>query len=189
MGYFQNFPRTRHQGVDASWQAELGALSLDASASLLRATYQADGTLRMGERNVVVTPGTRMAGLPKHVIKVGGDWRISPQWSIGADLQRFGGRVVQGNEDGLVEDGATERVDLGLPGYSVANLRMSWRPRSGVELFARVNNVFDKRYATYGAIAETVFDAQGNYTGDEADALFVAPGAPRSVFVGLRLSF
>jgi outer membrane receptor protein involved in Fe transport len=188
LGYFQNFPRTRHQGADASWQATLGALTLDASASVLRATYRAAVTLRIGERNVTVTPGTRMAGLPKHTLKLGADWRITPAWSIGADWQRLGGRVVQGNEDGLAEDGG-ERIDLSLPGYSVTHLRVSWRPSSGVEVTARVGNVFDKRYATYGAIAETVFDAQGNYTGNEADALFVAPGAPRSFFVGLRLSF
>jgi outer membrane receptor protein involved in Fe transport len=189
LGYFQNFPRTRHQGVDASWQADLGAVSLDVSASALRATYRADGTLRMGQRNVTVSPGTRMAGLPRHTLKLGADWRITGAWSVGADWQRFGSRVVQGNEDGLVEDGATERVDLSLPGYSVMNLRMSWRPSSGIELIARVGNVFNKRYATYGAIGETVFDAQGNYTGNEADALFVAPGAPRSFLVGLRLTF
>jgi outer membrane receptor protein involved in Fe transport len=189
LGYFQNFPRTRHQGIDLSWQASFGALTLDAAASTLRATYQADGTLRMGERNVIVTPGTRLAGLPKHSAKIGADWRFVPAWSIGADVQRFSGRTVQGNEDGLVEDGASERIDLSLPGYSVTNLRLSWRPRSGWEIVARVNNLFDKRYASYGAIGETVFDAQGSYTGSEADALFVAPGAPRSFFVGLRLSF
>jgi outer membrane receptor protein involved in Fe transport len=188
LGYFQNFPRTRHQGIDLAWQARFGALKLDATAGTLRATYEADGTLRIGERNVVVTRGTRMAGLPRHTLKLGADWRITPAWSVGADWQRYGSRVVQGNEDGLAEDGG-ERVDLSLPGYDVMHLRMSWRPSSSLELIARVGNVFDKRYATYGAIAETVFDAQGNYTGDEADALFVAPGAPRSFFIGLRLSF
>jgi outer membrane receptor protein involved in Fe transport len=188
LGYFQNFPRTRHQGVDASWQAGFGAVTLDVSASVLRATYQAAGTLRIGERNVTVSPGTRMAGLPKHTLKVGADWRVTPAWSIGADWQRYGGRVVQGNEDGLAEDGG-EPIDLSLPGYNVMHLRMSWRPSNSVELIARIGNVFDKRYATYGAIAETVFDAQGNYTGTEADALFVAPGTPRSFFVGLRMQF
>ena len=29
----------------------------------------------------------------------------------------------------------------------------------------------------------------GRYTGDERDALFVAPGAPRSLFAGLRYRF
>ncbi len=189
LGYFQNFPKTRNQGADLAWQGTLGALSLDASASWLKATYEADGTLRMGERNVTVAPGTRMAGVPKNMFKIAGDWLFAPGWSIGADVQRNGSRVVQGNEDGLIEDGGTERVDFTLPGYTLTNLRMSWRPMPSLEVLARVNNVFDKRYASYGAIGETVFDAQGNYTGDEADALFIAPGTPRSVFVGLRLSF
>jgi outer membrane receptor protein involved in Fe transport len=189
LGYFQNFPKTRHQGADLSWQGDFGAVSLDASASWLKATYEADGTLRMGERNVVVTPGTRIAGVPKNMFKIAGDWRFAPAWSVGADVQRFGSRVVQGNEDGLIEDGGTERVDFTLPGYTVTNLRMSWRPMPQLELVARVNNVFDKRYASYGALGETVFDAQGNYTGTAVDALFIAPGTPRNFFVGLRLSF
>ena len=114
---------------------------------------------------------------------------IPPKFRQGKPLaQDGGGRVVQGNEDGLAEDGG-EPIDLSLPGYNVMHLRMSWRPSNGVELIARIGNVFDKRYATYGAIAETVFDAQGNYTGTEADALFVAPGTPRSFFVGLRIQF
>jgi len=188
LGYFQNFPRTRNQGVDLSWQARYGALSVDASASVLRATYEAAGTLRAGERNISVVPGTRMAGVPRRTFKVGADWRFAPAWSAGFDLQHVGRRVTQGNEDGLAEDGGNP-VDLGLPGYNVTNLRLSWRPREGLELFARVTNVFDKRYASYGAVAETVFDAQGNYTGAEVDALFVAPGAPRSLLVGLRWSF
>ncbi len=189
LGFFQNFPRTRHRGGDLSWQGTFGALSIDASASILKATYEADGTLRMGERNVVVAPGTRIAGVPRHMLKAGADWRFGAGWSVGVDVQRIGSRAVQGNEDGLIEDGGNERVDFTLPGYTVANLRLSWRARPTLELLARVTNVFDKRYASYGALGETVFDAQGGYTGAEADALFVAPGAPRAVFVGLRLSW
>ena len=52
-----------------------------------------------------------------------------------------------------------------------------------------MTNALDKRYETYGALAETTFDAQGNFTGQEDDALFVAPGAPRSLWLGLRMKF
>lgn len=103
-------------------------------------------------------------------------------------------RGTSGNEDGLIEDGGDEQVDVSLPGYAVVNLRASWRPAvtplgTGWELFAKVNNVFDRRYETFGALAETVFDAGGQYTGVERDAVFVAPGAPRSVFVGVRYRY
>ena len=103
-------------------------------------------------------------------------------------------RGTAGNEDGLIEDGEDERVDVGLPGYAVVNLRASWRPEAtsqqrGWEFWAKVNNVFDKRYENFAALAGTVFDASGNYTGVERDTVFVAPGAPRSVFVGARYRF
>ncbi|HEX5634190.1 MAG TPA: TonB-dependent receptor, partial [Gemmatimonadales bacterium] len=156
-----------------------------------RATYEAHGVLRQGERNVVVRPGTRIAGLPRHTLKLGADWRVADGWSVGGDLQAVSGRGIAGNEDGVVEDEGDERVDVGLPGYAVVNVRASWRPRgggdaAGWEVFARVGNLFDRRYETFGALAETVFDPTGTSTVPARDAVFVAPGAPRSVFVGVR---
>ena len=189
LGYFRNFPRTRHDGLDLAWEASAGAWSWQAAFSLLDATYQAADTLRMGERNIAVTPGMRMAGLPRQTVKLAVDWQAHAALSLGADVQSLSRRGVLGNEDGRIEDGADERVDLALPGYAVLNLRASWKPAPGWELFARVGNATERRYASYGALAETVFDAQGVYSGDERAALFVAPGAPRSVQVGARLAF
>lgn len=189
LGYFRNFDRTRHQGFDLAWDGRWGPLSVQASYSRLDATYQARDTLRIGERNIEVTPGMAMAGLPRHSIKVAADWQVTPAISLGADLQALSRRGVMGNEDGRIEDGADETVDLSLPGYALLNLRASWKPRMGLELFTRVSNVSNRRHETFGALAETVFNAQGQYTGTAREALFVAPGAPRQVQVGARLSF
>jgi outer membrane cobalamin receptor len=191
LGYFQNFPRTRHQGLDAEWQGRLGPVDLGLAYSLLHATYQASGTLRLGTRNVQIEPGTRMAGLPRQMFKLSADWRAAPGFSLGADLQALGRRVTAGNEDGRISDGSDTLVDLHLPGYAVVNLRGSWKPQAlrGLELVARVTNLFDRGYASYGALGQTAFSAQGAYTGADADALFVAPGAPRSFSVGLRWAF
>ena len=189
LGYFQNFARTRHQGLDAAWQAQVGPLALSAGYSHLQATYQADGTLRMGGRNVAIRPGTRLAGLPRHTAKIAADWALGQGLSLGADLQLVSSRGVQGNEDGLIEDGATERQPLRIAGHGLLNLRASWQLKPGLTLLARLNNALDRRHESYGALARTRFDAQGRYTGVEQEALFVAPGAPRSVFLGLRLKF
>jgi outer membrane receptor protein involved in Fe transport len=187
LGYFRNFDRTRHRGLELSWAGRQGAWQGHASLSGLDATYQADGTLRQGERNVVVRPGTRIAGLPRWGAKAGADWQPAPDWSLGADAQWVDSRGVQGNEDGRLDDGDDEPRPLRVPGHALLNLRAAWRAAPDVELLARVQNVLDRRYETHGALASTVFDAAGRFTGDEADALFVAPGAPRSFFVGLRL--
>jgi outer membrane receptor protein involved in Fe transport len=189
LGYFQNFPRTRNQGLDAQWQGRFGTLALQAAYSLLQATYEASDTLRIGERNVPVRPGMCQAGLPRHTLKLGADWRPLPAIAIGGDFQVLSRRGVQGNEDGRIKDGSDTAVDLSLPGYALFHLRATWQIRAGVEALLRLSNVFDRRYETYGALAQTVFDANGGFTGDERDAVFIAPGAPRAVFAGLRARF
>lgn len=190
LGYFDNFPKTRNQGVDAELATTLGAVDLGLGYSYLEATYEAHGVLRQGERNVTIRPGTRIAGLPRHTLKLAGDWRVGGGFSLGADLQLVGKRTVAGNEDGLLEDDEPdEGRRLKTPGYAVLNLRSSWKLSPAWELYASVNNVFDRRYETFGALAETVFDAQGHGPGEEREALFVAPGTPRAAFVGLRYRY
>ena len=190
LGYFANFPRTRHEGVDVEWQAKVGPVDLGLAYSFLQATYQADGVLRMGERNVAIEPGTRIAGLPRDMFKASADWSPGFGLTLGLDLQYFGSRGVAGNEDGLIEDQG-DPVKLKLPAYALVNLRASWKPAAvqGMEVFARVTNVADKRYASFGALAETQFDADGNYTGAGTEAFFAAPGAPRAFTVGVRWKF
>ena len=191
LGYFQNFARTRHQGLDAELSTRLGAFDLGVAYSHLDATYQAEGTLRMGERNVEIRRGTRIAGLPRHLFKSSVDWRAGAGLVLGADVQLLSRRGVAGNEDGRIENVGDARVDFSLPGYAVLNLRASWKPDAlkGLELFTRVTNATNRRYASFGALAATVFDASGAYTGNETDALFVAPGAPRAFTVGARWTF
>lgn len=186
LGTFRNFERTRHRGLDLSWHARFGALEASASYSRLDATYEADGVLRIGERNLVVHPGMRIAGLPRHAGRLSADWAWTGTLAIGADLQAVSRRVTLGNEDGRLEDDEEDTVDLSQPGYVVVNLRARWQPMQGLEVVARLNNAFDRRTSSFGALAETPFDAQGRWTGQSRQALFTAPGAPRSAFIGVR---
>lgn len=189
LGYFQNVGRTRHQGLEAAWQAQLGPVAVSAGYNHLQATYQTTAILRMGGRNVQIRPGTRMAGLPRHSAKLAADWALGGGWQLGIDAQLLSRRGVQGNEDGLLEDGASTPQRLHIAGQALLHLRLQWQATPALSLVARVQNALDKRYASYGALAETVFDAQGQHTGNGMPALFVAPGAPRSVYAGLRLRF
>jgi outer membrane receptor for Fe3+-dicitrate len=190
-GYFVNVERTRHQGLDAEWRWVGQTLSLAATYSHLLATYEAEGLLRVGERNVAVKPGTAIAGMPKHMAKLSADWRLNPAWSVGADAQLLSRRTTAGNEDGGFENDEDETADFSLPGYGVLNLRASWRPAGvrGLEIGLKINNVLDRRYHSYGALAETLFTPQGAYSGDERNALFAAPGAPRALSVTVRWVF
>lgn len=197
-GYFSNFGRTLHQGIDTTFAGKSGRLSSHLSYSYLQAVYDADGQLFTGARNVLVRRGTPMAGMPRHSAKLSVDWAATQAVNIGADLQAFSRLPTQGNEDGLTEDPiegeSGQKTDWGVAGYAQLGLRASYRPTDKWEFFARVSNVFDRRYETYGMVAPNLFAsgrlaAPHEEAGDISNTRFVAPGAPRTIVAGLRCSF
>ena len=197
-GYFSNFARTRHQGLDLGAHGQWGAWRASADYSYLRATYDANGTLFTGARTVTVRPGTPIAGLPRHTLKLGLDWDLRPGLALGADMQAVSHAASQGNEDGLIadaaDDGEVRRADWSVRGHALLNLHASWQPAPRWELFARMSNVLDRRVESFGAIAVDMFP-QGRllqpHLGavEPAHARFVAPGAPRTLNAGVRYRF
>ncbi|MBS7458447.1 TonB-dependent receptor [Coralloluteibacterium stylophorae] len=206
-GYFDNVERTRNQGVDLQYLQRFDAVTLWAGYSYLEATYETGGELLSGERIIELEPGMRIAGLPEHTFKLGLDWQATPALLLGADLQVVSDRVATGNEDGLVanpggddddDEGEADlddlRHDLATAGYGLLNLRAEWAIDERLSLYARVNNVLDKRYETYAAVAEDLFPggelvAPHVEPAEEGPSRFVAPGAPRTWQVGLRFDF
>ncbi|WP_028312714.1 TonB-dependent receptor [Derxia gummosa] len=84
-------------------------------------------------------------------------------------------------------------------GYAVFNADASWRLTRATTLFMQIGNLFDTRYYSAGRLGINPFTsgatgARGasgwNYNSSEwANASMVAPGAPRSIFVGLSHRF
>jgi outer membrane receptor protein involved in Fe transport len=188
-GYFSNFGRTRHQGVDATASRRLGNWSARLSYSYLEAVYDAEGDLFTGVRNVHVSPGTRLAGLPRNTLKLGLDWSATPALTMGADAVAFSNLTTQGNEDGQA---APQSADWRIRGYALFGLHASYRPAPKWEWYARVDNAANRRYESFGAVGTDMF-ADGASPrpggGDAPQSRFVAPGAPRSVAAGLRYRF
>ena len=190
-GYFTNFSNTRRQGLDVSVRTQVGAWSLQSSYSYLNATYQADGALFGGERDITVARGTRIAGLPEHTLRLSADWLAAPKLTLGGSVLATSSIVTQGNEDGLIGDNVS--VNAKVSGYYLLNLHANYEAQKGLEYFARINNVLDRRYETYGLMALTSFDQYGAGLTDTSNpgnvSRFVAPGAPRSFMVGMRYRF
>lgn len=185
LGYFSNFSKTRRQGVDLSAYTRIDQVDLRISYSYLQATYQAAGELFGGEREITIKRGDRIAGLPEHTIKLNADWHAAPKWLVGGTVIATSSLVTQGNEDGQTENGpANAKVD----GYFLLNLHANYQVTKGLDYFARLNNVFDRRYETYGLMANSMFNAAGSVS-DVGASRFVAPGAPRSILVGLHYRF
>lgn len=210
-GYFTNFGATRRQGLEAGLAGGAGdGFSWSASYSLVDATFRSSAVL-LAENNstrgsvaglnddeILVSPGDRLPGIPRHALKLNGEWRRGA-WSLAASLIAFSEQFVRGNENNAHRAGAF--TDLAgntrnfegagtTPGYAVVNLTARWRPAPRWEVSARLANLFDRRYTSGGMLGESAFPA-GAFDPDSATwrrDTFYAPGAPRSLWVGVRFS-
>jgi outer membrane receptor protein involved in Fe transport len=198
-GYFDNVGKTRRQGLDVSVNGKMGKFRWFAGYSYVKATYQSNFSIANevnssavdtdsdGEEDTIfVRKGDRIPGIPRHQFKLRGEWQALPQWTVGTNLVVFSSQYSHGNENND-HQGAGAKVR----GYTVVNLDTRYNfGKTGWQAFAKVNNVFDRKYFTGGMLGETFFEANGTFKGgdDEFSAL-VAPGAPRAAWVGVRYEF
>lgn len=201
-GYFDNVGKTRRLGLDIGVNGDVGNFRWFAGYSYVRATYQSrfDLVSEVNSSNDVigvdangddievihVRPGDSIPGIPRHQFKLRGEWQALPQWTIGTNIVAFSDQYSHGNENND-HDGAGAKVS----GYTVVNLDTRYDfGKTGWQVFAKVNNLFDTKYYTGGMLGETFFEANGTFMGgdDEFSAL-VAPGAPRAAWVGVRYRF
>jgi outer membrane receptor protein involved in Fe transport len=208
-GYFDNVGKTRRQGLDVALSGVLSDFSWSAGYSYINATYQDSFELASeanssrfenadGNKVIRVKSGDKLAGIPEHQLKLRGEWRATPDWMLGATLVTFSDQYARGNENnkhraGVGADGNTYNGSGKVSGYSVLNLDTRYKfANSGWQLFAKVNNVFDHEYYTSGLLGENAFNGAGNTFATDADSkkeLFLAPGAPRAGWIGLRYEF
>ena len=186
-GYFQNAGDTRRVGFDAELNGRVDRLGWYASYGLVDATFQSPLDLPSDEKVnaaataggfVAVEPGDRMPGIPRHSFKAGIRYALTDAWDVMLETITASSRIFVGDE-------GNDQAELA--GYGITNLRSVYRAGDHVELFLRVDNLFDKHYATFGALAE--LELFLSEVPDASDPRFVAPGAPRSGFGGVRLRF
>jgi iron complex outermembrane receptor protein len=186
-GFFQNVPGTRRQGLEASVQYRSSQWLAYAAYSLVDATYQFTGDLPSpnnpmaeADGSVRVMPGKRIPGISQNQAKLGIDFMPTPQWRLGADTVVVGGRYFVGDDANQNEK---------LPGYWQVSLHASYRISKEVQIFALVNNLFDKRYALFG----TYFDPQGvanaGFPIALSDPRTEVLGQPLSIYGGIRVTF
>jgi iron complex outermembrane receptor protein len=204
-GYFSNFGKTLRQGVELSLSQQAGALNWGVSYSYLRASFESSACIVAegnstaetsaactGDDEIEIKPGDRLPGLPEHTFKLTGDLQVAPSWNVGMQLRAQSSQYVRGNENNAHQaDGVDFQGTGKVPGFAVLDLTTRWNVRPGWELFARVSNVFDRRYSTGGQLGENAFDANGalQAPADWRQEQFVAPGAPRAGWIGLRVVF
>ncbi|HUO91286.1 MAG TPA: TonB-dependent receptor [Rhizomicrobium sp.] len=186
-GYFSNIGGTRRQGAEFGAHFDddrfSGFLSYDFVDATFEASFLLPSPLNPGadaNGNILVRPGDRLPGIPQHRLRLGADYKFTPEWSAGAVFVYEGSRYYRGDESNQMKP---------MAGFAALNLHSTYELEEHAELFFDVFNLLDARYATLGVLGDpTGIGAPGIPTGASGvDYRFESPAAPRSVLGGVRL--
>jgi len=186
-GYFQNVGSTRRQGIEAEITLKSNTLQLYASYALVDARFL--DALQVGSNspfaddngNVQILPGNRIPAIPRNRIKAGIDYSVTDAFKVGGDALFVDSQYFVGDESNQAQR---------LSSYAVFNLHASYQINKTFQIYARADNIFDNRYATYGTFFER--DAVPNFANGGAaftDARSVSPARPRAFYAGLKATF
>jgi len=197
-GYFENVGATRRQGVELGLQSHVDALALALRYSLVDATFRTPLVLNSpnnstarplgcaGCADIAVHRGNRLPGIARHTFKLRGTWTFGDAADVGATLVAQSGTYARGDENNADANGR-------LPGFALVNLDARVHLGAGWEVFANVDNLFDRRTSSFGTLGRNVFTGPGR-TFDATGASwrseqFRVAGAPRGLWAGLVWRF
>lgn len=192
-GFFENVGQSRRQGVELGLDAKAGALSVSAHYTYLEATFETPLIINSPDnstaapltcpacKDIAVVPGDRIPGIPQHIVKLRAEY-AARAFALGVNVIGQTSLYARGDEN-------NEDVNGPVPGYVVVNLDAHYDLSSRWHLFARIDNLFDRRYFTYGLLGENVLTAPGNTfdtTGTSwRPEQFRTVGAPRGAWIGV----
>jgi iron complex outermembrane recepter protein len=192
-GFFQNIGSTRRQGFETGVNYQDHQWLVYGQFSYIDATFESNLLLNSpsnpfqdADGNIQVLRGDHLPLIPKTRVKLGADYALMPNWSIGASLNIVGDSFYKGDES---------NQNPQLPGYTVVGLRSSYKVTKQMEIFATVDNLLDRRYTTFGLYSDPTgvgapgvpADADSNDPG--VDNRFQSPAMPRAYFGGVKIKF
>ena len=210
-GYFRNFGRTLRKGIEAEVNVRIWRLVVGNSFTRLDATF-ASPEMVNGESNssndggepglegrITVAPGSRIPLIPRNLYKAFVDLSATSRLTLNFGIQAQSKSIARGNENNLHRpDGEYYLGDGYSPGFAVAQAGARFRIGSHLEIHARISNLFNRRYSTAAQLGPLGFNPEGIFqarpfgVNDDGEyplqhSTFLAPGAPRGIWGGVRL--
>ncbi len=188
-GYFQNAGNTLREGAEASLHYKWDQLTVHANYAYVDAIFLSyiaipspNNPFANADGNIFVHPGDHLPVIPPHRFKLSFDYSLTDAWSVGADLVLASSQYFFGDES---------NQNPQLPGYGVVNFRTSYEMWKGVTIYGLINNVFDHKYATYGAFYDTgIYNVSGNPSAPNlTNPDTITPAQPLSFYAGLKVRF
>lgn len=179
VGIFDNISKTARTGLELGAFGEVNKLQWFANYSYIRATFEDDFSYaRDVDGNATtfnVSKGDRLPGIPAHNVKVGLDYAFTQQFSAGLTASYHSSQYYRGDE---------ANDDKKIAGYRVVNLHSRYKVNEHLQFFAKVNNLFDSHYNTFGLYGEPGEAGLEDYK----DPHFVGTSAPRAGWIGFKLT-
>ena len=192
-GFFQNIGDTRRQGIEAGINYNVQRWSVYANYSLVQATFQSPLTVPSPSNpyqnslgDIQVEPGDHLPGIPDDRLKLGADYEVIPAWRVGATLNLVSSFYYVGDE-------SNQLAPIG--GYTTVNLHTTYKPVPHFEVFASINNLLNRKYATWGILSDPTgigapgIPPNGVTNGPGVNNRFLSPAAPFEAFGGVRMTF
>ena len=151
---------------------------------------QSNSTADPTTGNIEVSPGDRIPGVPLHHLNAFANYDLTDRLSVGAGAVAVSRQFARGNDNNQHQADGVNLLGSGeIAGYALLNLNSVWKLEKNLQLFAKINNVFDRRYATAGALRQNFFPG-GSLAAPRAQTneTFYAPGAPRGIWIGIQLA-
>jgi outer membrane receptor protein involved in Fe transport len=182
LGYFKNVGETERKGLEIGIHGKVDKLNLAANYGFVDATYRSNFEVDTITGPQMVNKGNRIPGIARQTFKLRATYEVTPSWNVGGNVIVAASQYARGAENNqtFVINGQ-EDVAPKVPGYAILNLDTNYSLNSDWNLFAKVNNVFDKEYSTFGQLEQNI------YTGIYEQ--FRTPSAPRAAWVGVTYNF
>lgn len=191
--------------TEATFQNDFLMISEDNSSAVYSEAY--------GRGLITVKKGSRMPGNALQNLNANVRYELTSKWTVGISAVMHSDSFVRGNENNEHEQGVS-KVSVGangnrllppttnpgtVPGYAVFNLQSSYKLNKEWTATLLVNNVFDREYFSAGRLGNNPFspsifgaigpDGYNHNSGDWRSTNFIAPGAPRGIWMSLRYEF
>ena len=183
-GLFANVDKTRRAGLESSLAGQWQRLNWRASYSLIEATFEDDFQVLSpnhgradDDGEIGVASGDRIPGIPRHQFKLVSNFNLLAGLDVGLDLVSNSDQYLRGDESNQLDP---------VSAYTVVNLRGRYRVNEQLEIFARIDNVFDRDYETFGLLGEEPSEVEVPIIEDLSVPVFLGAAQPRAGFIGIR---
>ena len=125
-----------------------------------------------------------MPSIPRHTLKLRTELNLTTPWSIAANVLFASKAHARGDENNLDVNGQ-------VPGYALLNFDTRYQVAKNLQLFARIDNVLNRRYANFGVLGDNVFTgpSQGFDAANPRAEQFRGNGTPRGAWAGVQYAF